>query len=185
MRFSSIKKAVSYCGLCSALKESAGKSRHIAGIQAKRDGGKPGTFDFLGFTHYCSRTRKGKCFRMKRRTSRKKYEIALLKFRAWLKANRKMPTRELIEKVAAKMKGHYAYYGVTDNSQSISRYAHEVQRSLFKWLNRRGKRGCMNWEKFNLFLKKFPLPIPRVSVSMWKSPLRPKHHKQMNLFASP
>jgi group II intron reverse transcriptase/maturase len=157
----------------------------IAGIKAKRNGGKPQTFDFLGFTHYCSRTRDGKRFRMKRRTSRKKYTIAIRKFTEWLKANRTMPTRKLMEKLAAKMKGHYAYYGVTDNSQSISRYAYEVERRLFKWLNRRGKRGCMNWEKFNLLLEKFPLPTPRIHVSMWKSPSRPKSQKQMHLFASP
>ena len=157
----------------------------IAGIKAKRNDGKPETFDFLGFTHYCSRTRDGKRFRMKRRTSRKKYTIAIRKFTEWLKANRTMPTRELMGKVAAKMKGHYAYYGVTDNSQGIGRYAYEVKRRLFKWLNRRGKRGCMNWEKFNLLLEKFPLPTPRIHVSMWKSPSRSKPQKQMHLFASP
>jgi len=157
----------------------------IAGIKAKRNGGKPDTFDFLGFTHYCSRTRDGKRFRMKRRTSRKKYTIAIRKFTEWLRANRTMPTHELMEKAAAKMKGHYAYYGVTDNSQGISRYAYEVRRSLFKWLNRRGKRGCMNWEKFTLLLEKFPLPTPRIQVSMWKSPSRPKPQKQMHLIASP
>lgn len=156
----------------------------IAGIKAKRNGGKPETFDFLGFTHYCSRTRDGKRFRMKRRTSRKKYTLAIRKLTEWVKANRTLPTRELMEKVAAKMKGHYAYYGVTDNSQAIRLYAYEVQRNLFKWMNRRGKRGCMNWEKFNLLLKKFPLPAPRIHASMWEPPSRPKPHKQMNLFAN-
>lgn len=157
----------------------------IAGIKAKRNGGKPDTFDFLGFTHYCSRTRDGKRFRMKRRTSRKKYTIAIRKFTEWLKTNRTMPTRELMEKVAAKMKGHYAYYGVTDNSKGIGQYAYDVRKCLIKWLNRRGKRGCMNWEKFNLLLEKFPLPTPRICVSMWKSPSRSKPQKQMHLFASP
>ncbi|MGM0788343.1 MAG: group II intron maturase-specific domain-containing protein [Thermodesulfobacteriota bacterium] len=138
----------------------------IAGIKAKRNGGKPETFDFFGFTRYCSRTRKGKRFRMKRRTSRKKYTIAIRKFTEWLKANRTMPTPELTEKVAAKMKGHYAYYGVTDNSKSIGRYAYDFRKSLIKWLNRREKRGCMNWEKFDLLLEKFLLPTPRIHVSM-------------------
>jgi RNA-directed DNA polymerase len=157
----------------------------IAGIKAKKNGGKPETFDFLGFTHYCSRTRDGKRFRMKRQTSRKKNTLAIRKLTDWLKANRTMPTRELVEKVAVKMKGHYAYYGVTDNTRGISRYAYEVQRSLLKWMNRRGKRGCMNWEKFNLLLKKFPLPAPRINVSIWKSSSRPKPHKQMKLLANP
>jgi len=88
-------------------------------------------------------------------------------FRDWLKANRTLPTDELMEKVTSKLRGHFAYYGVTDNSEGISRFAYEIRRLLFKWLNRRGKRGCMNWEKFNLFLKKLPLPRPRIMVNLF------------------
>jgi len=88
-------------------------------------------------------------------------------FKDWLKANRVLPTRELMDKVASKLRGHFAYYGVTDNSKGISRFAYEVRRLLFKWLNRRGKRGCMNWEKFNLLLKRFPLPYPRITVNLF------------------
>jgi RNA-directed DNA polymerase len=138
-----------------------------AEAKAKRLGGKAATFDFLGFTHYCSRSRNGRFFRMKRITSRKKFTAKLRMFRDWLKANRTLPTDELMEKVASKLQGHYAYYGVTDNSRGISRFTHEVQCLLYKWLNRRGKRGCMNWEKFNLFLKKFPLPRPRIKVNLF------------------
>jgi len=135
--------------------------------KAKRGGGKPETFDFLGFTHYCSRTRSGRRFRMKRITSRKKFTAKIRIFRDWVKANRTLSTRELMETVASKLRGHFAYYGVTDNSKGISRFAYEIRRVLFKWLNRRGKRGCMNWEKFNLFLKKFPLPKPRIMVNLF------------------
>jgi group II intron reverse transcriptase/maturase len=138
----------------------------IAESNARRGGGKPDTFDFLGFTHYCSRTRNGRCFRMKRIISRKKFRAKIRIFRDWLKANRTLPTRELMEKVASKLRGHFTYYGVTDNSKGISRFAYEIRRILFKWLNRRGQRGHMNWEKFNLFLKKFPLPKPRITVNL-------------------
>ncbi len=136
----------------------------FAEAKAKRRGAKAATFDFLGFTHYCDRSRNGRYFRMKRTTSRKKFTAKIRMFRDWLKANRTLPTDELMEKVASKLRGHFAYYGVTDNSKGISRFAYEVRRLLFKWLNRRGKRGCMNWEKFNLFLKKFPLPRPRINA---------------------
>jgi len=139
----------------------------FAESRARRRGCKPETFDFLGFTHYCSRSRNGRQFRMKRITSRKKFTAKIRMFRDWLKANRTLPTRELMEKVVSKLRGHFAYYGVTDNSKGISRFAYEIQRLLFKWLNRRGKRGCMNWEKFNLFLKKFPLPSPRIMVNLF------------------
>jgi RNA-directed DNA polymerase len=104
---------------------------------------------------------------MKRATSRKKFGAKLRVFRDWLKANRTLPTRELMDEVASKLRGHFAYYGVTDNSKGISRFAYEIRRLLFKWLNRRGKRGCMSWEKFQLFLKKFPLPRPRIMVNLF------------------
>ncbi len=124
-----------------------------AEISARRGGGKPDTFDFLGFTHYCSRTRDGRRFRMKRVTSRKKFTAKIRMFKDWLRANRTLPTRELMGKVAMKLRGHFAYYGVTDNSQGINRFEYEVRCLLFKWLNRRGKRGCMSWDKFNLLSK--------------------------------
>ena len=139
----------------------------FAEAKAKKRGGKAATFDFLGFTHYCSRSRNGRHFRMKRVTSRKKFTAKIRMFRDWLKASRTLPTDELMEKVASKLRGHFAYYGVTDNSRGISRFAYEIRCLLFKWLNRRGKRGCMNWEKFNLFLKKFPLPRPRIMVNLF------------------
>jgi len=139
----------------------------IAGLKARRRGGKAETFDFLGFTHYCSRSRNGRRFRMKRITSCKKFSTKIRVFRDWLKANRTLPTRELMEKVALKLRGHFAYYGVTDNSKGINRFAYEVERILYKWLNRRGKRGCMNWEKMEIFLKKFPLPRPRIMVNLF------------------
>ncbi len=139
----------------------------FAEAKAKKRGGKAATFDFLGFTHYCSRSRNGRHFRMKRVTSHKKFTAKIRMFRDWLKASRTLPTDEFMEKVASKLRGHFAYYGVTDNSRGISRFAYEIRCLLFKWLNRRGKRGCMNWEKFNLFLKKFPLPRPRIMVNLF------------------
>ena len=138
----------------------------FANAKAKRCGGKAATFDFLGFTHYCSRSRNGRRFRMKRITSRKKFTVKIRMFRDWLKANRTLPTDELMDKVASKLQGHFAYYGVTDNSRGICRFAYEVQHLLFKWLNRRGKRGCMSWEKFTLLLTKFPLPRPCIKVNL-------------------
>jgi len=134
----------------------------IAGIKAKKNGGKPDTFDFLGFTHYCSRTRDGKRFRMKRRTSRKKYTIAIRKFTEWLKANRTMPTRKLMEKVAANMKGHYAYYGITFNSRKLRSYYEQVKRLLYKWLNRRGGKRIW-WKQMSLLIEQqIPLEKPRI-----------------------
>lgn len=136
---------------------------------AKRRGTRPETFDFLGLTHYCGTRKDGKGFRMKRVTARKKFTAKLKIFKEWLKKARIMKTKELWEIVKAKLRGHYNYYGVTDNLRGIVRFEWEVKKLLFKWLNRRGKRNCLNWERFNEMLKRFPLPKPRIRVSMFGS----------------
>jgi len=134
---------------------------------AKRLGRKAETFDFLGLTHYCGTKRDGKGFRMKRATARKKFVAKLKIFKDWLKKARIMKTKDLWKTAKAKLIGHYNYYGVTDNLPGIVRFGEEVKKLLFKWLNRRGKRNCFNWEKFNKMLERFPLPKPRIRVSMF------------------
>jgi len=139
----------------------------LAALKAKARGEKPQTFDFLGLTHFCSRTRDGKRFRMKRKTSRKKFKAKLLAFKEWLKESRTLPTPELMKTAAAKLRGHFAYYGVTDNSEGIGQFNHEARKLLVKWLNRRGKSGCLTWEKFKKLLEKYPLPKPRIMVNLF------------------
>lgn len=134
---------------------------------ARARGGKPETFEFLGFTHYCSRTRDGKRFRMKRVTARKKYRAKLAGMKEWIKQKRRTPLRELLAEVGAKLAGHYQYYGVTDNYRGIRRYREDVERLVFKWLNRRSQRRSFTWEEFKRMLERFPLPEPRIRVSMY------------------
>ena len=138
---------------------------------AKGRGARPGTFDFLGFTHYCSTRRDGSGFRMKRVTARKRFTAKLIIFKEWLKKARNLKTNELWKIASAKLRGHYNYYGVTDNYRGLIRFEQAVNRLLFKWLNRRGKRRCLNWEEFNEMLKRFPLPKPRIVVSMFVFPV--------------
>jgi len=111
--------------------------------------------------------RDGKKFRMKRKTSQKKFNAKLKSFKEWLKSSRILPTKILMDKVRVKLQGHYAYYGVTDNSDGISRFAYEVRKIHHKWLNRRGKRKCLDWNKFCLLLKRYPLPKPRIMVCLF------------------
>jgi group II intron reverse transcriptase/maturase len=141
----------------------------LAELKAKARDERPQTFDFLGLTHFCSRTRDGRRFRMKRVTARKKFKAKLRDFKQWLRKSRTLPTPGLMKTAAAKLRGHIAYYGVTDNSEGIHRFAYEVRLLLFKWLNRRGKRGCMSWEKFNKLLARFPLPRPTITVNLFAS----------------
>jgi len=132
---------------------------------AKRGVKKPDTFDFLGFTHYCSKSRNGK-FRVKRRTSRKKYKTALLKMKEWIKANRTTPSKQLMKELNIKLQGHYQYYGVTDNTR-ISNFYDDTKRLLYKWLNRRSQRASFGWDKFNLFLKRHAILQPKVYVNIY------------------
>jgi len=124
-------------------------------------------FDFLGFTHYCGTSRNGKVFRVGRKTISKRVTTKLKLYKQWIWSNSTLATAEIMKTTARKLKGHYAYYGVTGNSKSISNFAYEIARILFKWLNRRGKKGCMNFEKFRLLLKRFVLPRPRIVVNLW------------------
>jgi RNA-directed DNA polymerase len=134
---------------------------------AKAKGERPETFDFLGLTHYCGTRRDGKGYRMKRKTARKKFAAKVKAFKEWLKKARTLKTAELWETAKAKLRGHYAYYGVTDNLPGIKRFGVEVEKLLMKWLNRRGKRHCLTWEKFQEMVERFPLPKPRVKVKMF------------------
>ena len=139
-----------------------------AAREAAGYGQKLGTFDFLGFTHYCAKSRNGERYRVKRKTSAKKFRAKLVAFKEWLKRVRTRPTRWIWEQTAAKLRGHFAYYGVTDNSLAIQKYAFEVQKQLVKWLSRRGKTGSFTWQKFALMNGRFPLPKPRVTVNLMR-----------------
>jgi group II intron reverse transcriptase/maturase len=139
----------------------------FAQLKAKSKDTKAATFNFLGFTHYCSRSRNGRGFRMKRKTISKRLTAKVKGYKEWLKASRTMPTADIMNITIAKLRGHYAYYGVTDNIKSIKTFTYLVTQTLFKWLNRRGKRGCMTWEKFYKLLKLFPLPKPRIMVNLF------------------
>jgi len=128
---------------------------------------KPDTFDFLGFTHYGGKSKKGK-FRVKRKTSQKKYRASLLRCKEWVRKNRNMPMRELWRRFCRKLQGHYQYYGVTDNSRTLARFKDETKRIMFKWLNRRSQRKSFDWDKFNLFLKRYPLPKAKIYVNIFE-----------------
>lgn len=127
---------------------------------------KPDTFDFLGFTHYCSKSRNGR-FRVKRKTSRKKFTAKIKAFKLWIKEARHQGIKDIWETVHTKLNGHYRYYGITDNSEMLYNYRYEVSKLLFKWLNRRSQRKSYDYEKFNRYLKWNPLPEPRIFVNIY------------------
>ncbi|MCT2536954.1 group II intron reverse transcriptase/maturase [Aquibacillus koreensis] len=133
----------------------------------KRNGrDKPDTFDFLGFTHYCGKSKHGK-FRVKRKTSRKKVNAKLKQQKEWLKANRTMDIRDIMDRLRRSLNGYYNYYCITDNLRAVQTFLDRVRKLLFKWMNRRSQRKSFSWDKFNLFLRKYPLPHPSTKVNIY------------------
>lgn len=105
------------------------------------------TFDFLGFTHYCS-CRKNGSFRVKRKTSGKKFRASLLKVKIWLRENMHISLDILVKKLNRKLVGYYRYYGITDNASSLSKFKDCIKRQLYKTLNRRSQCRSYNWKTF-------------------------------------
>jgi group II intron reverse transcriptase/maturase len=127
---------------------------------------KPATFDFLGFTHYCGKSKQGN-FRVKRRSSRKKVQGKLKESKEWLKSNRNKDIHMIMDRFRRSLVGYYNYYCITDNTQSVNNFKDKIEYLLFKWLNRRSQRKSFTWDKFRLFLNKYPLPSPRVKVNIY------------------
>jgi len=128
--------------------------------------GKPETFDFLGFTHYCSRSRGG-WYRVKRKTSKKKFKAKIKSFKQWIIHNRVLKIKEIMKKVNEKLRGHYHYYGITDNTKMLRKYYNEVEKLLYKWLNRRSQRNSYNFDKFKQMLQCYPLVKPKIYISVY------------------
>jgi len=117
--------------------------------QARRRGQRPKTFDFLGFTHYCGHTRHGS-FKVKRKTSTKKYHAKLKATTEWLRRERsRLKKGELLRQAKLKLAGHLHYYAITDNGAMCHSFRYQVTRLLYKWLNRQSQRRSYNWERFN------------------------------------
>ncbi len=128
---------------------------------------KPDIFDFLGFTHYCSKSRKGN-FLMKVRTNAKRKRKALKEMNLWLKKIRnKIKLKQIWVKLASKLRGHYNYYGISSNSKSINNYYYQTIKLVFKWINRRSQKQSFNWESFTQYNKLYPLPKPALVYNMY------------------
>ena len=132
------------------------------------DSGQPGTFDLLGFTHYWGRTRRGN-WAVMRKTASKRLSRAVRSIAEWCRMNRHRPIVEQHAKLSQKVRGHYAYYGITGNARALSCFLMAVSRAWRKWLSRRNRRRVMLWERFNRLLKRYPLPWPRIVHSYVKA----------------
>jgi group II intron reverse transcriptase/maturase len=130
----------------------------------------PQSFDFLGFTHYWGKTRKGG-WAVKRQTSRKRFNRAVKAIWQWCRDNRHEGLRTQVEKLGLKLKGHYGYYGITGNSMALQRFRWRVIRMWRYWLNRRSREhGAMPWERMNRLLQVWYIPPARAVHSTLVKP---------------
>lgn len=134
----------------------------------KRGEGKPETFDFLGFTFYCGMDGKKEFYRCRVKTSKKKFISKLKAMKEWIKHHRNTPLELIFKTINAKLRGHYQYYGVTDNTQEVKNYLAQVKWLLFKWLNRRSQKRSYTLDTFyNGLLRTFPLIEPSIKVRLF------------------
>ncbi|HAX94716.1 MAG TPA: group II intron reverse transcriptase/maturase [Bacteroidales bacterium] len=155
-----------------ALDLSAEKTQLIefgryAKMNAEKKGTKPDTLDFLGFTHFVDKTRKGN-FKVGRKTRRKKFVMKLKEMNEWLKSVRNLvEIKEWWKVLAAKLRGHYEYYGISGNYWSIHAYYFQVCKLVLKWINRRSQKRSCTLKQFFEYLKKFPLPTPTIRHNIY------------------
>lgn len=133
----------------------------------RRDRTNTGTFDFLGFTHYWGRSKKGNWV-VFRKTAQDRFARATKAISEWCQRNRHKPIHEQATTIGLKLRGHYAYYGITGNFRSLGSFFHAVHKIWHKWLDRRGNKRRLTWARFQAMLDSgLRLPEPRIVHSYY------------------
>ena len=140
-----------------------GKTRLVRFLSPVRDrsGQRPGSFEFLGFLHHWRHLRKGQWV-VKQRTAKGRFTAALKRIWQWCRHSRHLPIPKQHRILAAKLRGHYAYYGLMGNYRALNCFLHEVKRAWQYWLIRRSWAGRRSWDWFHQLLGRHPLPPPRL-----------------------
>jgi RNA-directed DNA polymerase len=128
---------------------------------------RPGTFDLLGFTHYWERSRQGNWV-VKRKTASSRLSQAVKKIAQWCRIHRHDPLAEQHHTLVQKLRGHYAYYGITGNYSGVRRFQWAVQGLWRKWLSRRRRCGFLSWATFFRLLDRYVLPAAEVVRSVYR-----------------
>jgi group II intron reverse transcriptase/maturase len=127
----------------------------------ERDPPAPTTFDFLGFTHYWGRSRKG-AWVVKRKTAKSRLKRALAALSEWCRKHLHLPIKEQHQKLKQKLQGHYGYYGVIGNYSSLQRFREGARRIWRSRLSRRHRGRRLTWPSFVRLEQRYQLPPPRV-----------------------
>ena len=133
---------------------------------SQQSGKGPATFDFLGFTFYWARTRKGH-WRMACKTRRASLRRAKMSIYDWCRRHRHLSMQEQHAALYRRLRGHCNYFGVSGNSKSMMRLVEATKRAWDKWRRRRSQRTRLHWERFSDMLRWWPLPRPRITVRIW------------------
>jgi len=104
---------------------------------------------------------------VKRKTSRKKCAKKCKEINKAIRSMRLMKVEDIVYKLNQILVGYYHYYGITDNSRSLSDFRFEVNKRLFHWLNRRSQKKSYTWESYNAMMKAHPLATPKIYVSVY------------------
>ncbi|MBC8425146.1 group II intron reverse transcriptase/maturase [bacterium] len=135
-------------------------------------GGGSGSFDMLGLTHHWARSRKGNWV-VKQRTARRRFSRSVRQVYLWCRNNRHLPVVVQRTALAAKLRGHYSYFGITGNSDALVRFYRAVTRAWQKWLGRRSHKAKRDWQWFNRLLDRLPLPRPAAVHSTYRLLAKP------------
>jgi len=125
------------------------------------DGQRPATFDFLGFTHVCARSRRGR-FTIHVRTMRKRLRRSVKAVAQWCQQHRHDPVESQAAALNSKLRGHYQYYGRPTNYRGLWQFQRAVRQLWHKWLNRRTRGKTLDWRRFEQLLLRHPLRPPRI-----------------------
>jgi group II intron reverse transcriptase/maturase len=142
--------------------------RHAKRNAIQRGERKPATFDFLGFTHICAESRRGK-FTIHLRTMRKRLRRSLAAVSEWCRSHRHDPVEDQAKILNQKLQGHYGYYGRSTNYRSIWKFYRATRRIWRKWLSRRTRGKPISWNTFEQILQRYPLLRPRITRSWAKA----------------
>jgi len=133
--------------------------------------GKKNSIDFLGFTHYWKRGRFQR-WGIHRKTMKARFARGLKSIKEWCRWNRHLPIPEQYQQLSRKVRGHYAYYGISGNYEALRRFRFAVLRIWLKWLRRRSQRHRWTAERIKRFYERYSLPIAKIKTTLPASVMR-------------
>jgi RNA-directed DNA polymerase len=140
---------------------------HREGREGTQGRTPPGSFDLLGFTHFWARSRNG-FWVVKRQTSKSRFRRGLKAIAQWCRENLHRALADQHSTLSQKLRGHFAYYGITGNAEALNRFRRGAVGLWRKWLSRRHRAGPMAWERMYRLLERYPLPPAIVVHSVYR-----------------